>query len=137
MIFLYFFIVLIDWNVVVFHAVKCTIIIMILLLLTCKEDSTAQEKNNLTVLNINFDVMISILSFLTLYLPDQIFNSPYCLPWSSCDVSLENLVVDQPIIPQLRFYLILITCLLDIVLILEGEMLSLSHMGVKGLIYLY
>ena len=137
MIFLYFFIVLIDWNVVVFHAVKCTIIIMILLLLTCKEDSTAQEKNNLKVLNINFDVMISILSFLTLYLLDQICNSPYCLPWSSCDVSLENLVVDQPIIPQLRFYLILITCLLDIVLILEGEMLSLSHMGVKGLIYLY
>ena len=30
---------------------------------------------------------------------DLISNSPYCLPYSSCDVSLENLVVDQLIIP--------------------------------------
>ena len=44
--------------------------------------------------------------------------SPYCLPYSSCDVSLENLVLDQLIIPQLIFFFILITCLLDIVLIL-------------------
>ena len=27
-------------------------------------------------------------------------NSPHTLPWSSCDVSLENLVLDQPIIPN-------------------------------------
>ena len=26
-------------------------------------------------------------------------NSPYCLPYSSCDVSLENLVMDRLIIP--------------------------------------
>ena len=45
-------------------------------------------------------------------------NSPYCLPYSSYDVNLENLVLDQPIIPQLIVYFILITCLLDIVLIL-------------------
>ena len=31
--------------------------------------------------------------------PDLISNSPYCLPYSSCDVSLENLVLDQLIIP--------------------------------------
>ena len=54
---------------------------------------------------------------------DLISNSPYCLPYTSCDVSLENLVLDQ-----------LITCLLHIVLILRGEILSWSLMGVKGLI---
>ena len=27
-------------------------------------------------------------------------NSPHTLPYSSCDVSLENLVLDQPIIPN-------------------------------------
>ena len=32
-------------------------------------------------------------------LQDLISNSPYCLPYSSCDVSLENLVLDQLIIP--------------------------------------
>ena len=30
---------------------------------------------------------------------DLVSNSPYCLPYSSCDVSLENLVLDQSIIP--------------------------------------
>ena len=30
---------------------------------------------------------------------DIISNSPYCLPYSSCDVSLENLALDQLIIP--------------------------------------
>ena len=30
---------------------------------------------------------------------DLISNSPYFLPYSSCDVSLENLVLDQLIIP--------------------------------------
>ena len=29
---------------------------------------------------------------------DLISNSPYCLPYSSCDVSLDNLVLDQLII---------------------------------------
>ena len=36
----------------------------------------------------------------------------------SCNVSSENLVLDQLIIPKLIFFFILITCLLDIVLIL-------------------
>ena len=31
--------------------------------------------------------------------PDLISNSPYCLPYSSCDASLENLVLDQLLIP--------------------------------------
>ena len=58
-------------------------------------------------------------------------NSPYCLPYSSCDVGLENLVLDQLIIPSLVFLVILITCLLDIILILEGEILSWLFTGVK------
>ena len=49
---------------------------------------------------------------------DLIHNSPYCLSYSSCDVSFENLVLGQLIIPQLKFLFILITCLLDTVLIL-------------------
>ena len=55
---------------------------------------------------------------LTLYLPDQICNSPYYQPYNSYDVSSENLVLDQPIIPKLIFFVILITYLVDIVLIL-------------------
>ena len=57
----------------------------------------------------------------------------YCLPYSYCDVSLENLVLDQLIIPLLIFSYILITCLFDIVLTLWGEIMSWSPMGVKGL----
>ena len=45
-------------------------------------------------------------------------NSPYCLSYSSCDVSLENLVSDQLIIPLLIFLFILNNYLLDILLIL-------------------
>ena len=30
---------------------------------------------------------------------DLISNSPYCLQYNSFDVSLENLELDQPIIP--------------------------------------
>ena len=48
---------------------------------------------------------------------DLISNSPYCLLYNSCDVSLENLELDQPIIPWLIFFFIVITCLLDIVMI--------------------
>ena len=64
---------------------------------------------------------------------DLISNSPYYLPYNSCGVSLENLVLHQLIIPYLIFFFFLITCLLDIVLILKGEILSWSLMGVKGL----
>ena len=42
-------------------------------------------------------------------------NSLYCLPYNLCDVRLENLELDQPIIPSLIFFFILITHLLDII----------------------
>ena len=58
-----------------------------------------------------------ILESSTLYLPDQICNSPYCQPYNSYDVRSENLVLDQLIIPKLIFFFILITYLFDIVLI--------------------
>ena len=48
--------------------------------------------------------------------------------------SLENLVLDQAIIPKVIFFFILITHLVDIILIWEGEILTWSLMGVKGLI---
>ena len=41
--------------------------------------------------------------------------------------------MDQPIIPKLIYFFILTTYLLDIVLILLGDILSSSLMGVKGL----
>ena len=51
---------------------------------------------------------------LTLELPDQICNSSYCQPYNSYNVSSENLVLDQLIIPKLIFVFILITYLFDI-----------------------
>ena len=63
---------------------------------------------------------------------DLISNSTYCLPYSSCDISFENLVLDQLITLQMIFFLVSITCLLDCVLISLGEILSWSLMGVKG-----
>ena len=56
-------------------------------------------------------------SFLTLSLPRSISNSPFCLPYNSYDVSSDNLLLDQLLIPLLTFVFFLITCLLDIVLI--------------------
>ena len=50
--------------------------------------------------------------------PDQIFNSPHCQLYNSYNVSSENLVLDQLIIPKLIFFFILITYLVDIVLML-------------------
>ena len=77
------------------------------------------------------DIIIVILIMTTIFtlfnlvalcqpfnLQDLMSSSPYCLPYSSCNVSFENLVLDQPIIPQLIFFFILITCLIDTVLIL-------------------
>ena len=51
--------------------------------------------------------------------------------YDSYHVILENLVLDQLIIKI--FFAILIICQLDIVLMLKGEILSWSLMGVKGL----
>ena len=44
-------------------------------------------------------------------------NSSYCLLYNSYDVTLENFVLHQLII-LLKFFFILITCLLKVVLIL-------------------
>ena len=41
-------------------------------------------------------------------------NSPYCQPYSSGDVGLENLLLDQLKFPSILFFFDLITCLLDI-----------------------
>lgn len=61
-----------------------------------------------------FSQLSSIL--LPFYFQDLISGSPYCLPNSSYNLSLENLVTDQLIIPFLTFFLFLITCFLDILL---------------------
>ena len=50
--------------------------------------------------------------------PDQICNSPYCQPYNSYNVSSENLVFNQLIIPKLTYFFILITNLVEILLIL-------------------
>ena len=64
---------------------------------------------------------ISYLKALTLQLPDQICNSPYCQPHNSYNVSSENLVWNQLIIPKLIVFFILVTYLVYIVWILLGE----------------
>ena len=62
-----------------------------------------------------------------------ISNYPYCLLYNSFDASSENLVLDQLISPNWFFWFILITCQLNIVVILWGEIISWSLVGVKGL----
>ena len=54
-------------------------------------------------------------------------------PYNFYNVGFENIVLDQLIIPKLIFLFTLITCLLDIVLILYEEILFWSLMEVKGL----
>ena len=44
-------------------------------------------------------------------------------------LSLENLELDQPILPKLISFFILISCLLDIILKVWGEILSRSLVG--------
>ena len=65
-------------------------------------------------------------------IPSRICLSPYCQPYNSYNVRSENLVLDQLIIPKLIFFFILITCLVNIVLMFKGEILSWSLMGVNG-----
>ena len=71
-----------------------------------------------SVISMIFERSFSDLLWLTLYLPDQIFNSLYCQPYNSYSVSSENLVLDQLIIPKLILFSILVTYLVDIVLVL-------------------
>ena len=56
------------------------------------------------------------LTQLTLLPPDQICNSTYCQPYNSYNFSLKNLLMDQLIIPILKFFFILATYLVNIVL---------------------
>ena len=63
-------------------------------------------------------------------------NSPYCQLYNSYNVSSQNFVLDQLIIPKLILFFIHITNLVDIVLILLGEILSWSLMRDKMLIKL-
>ena len=44
----------------------------------------------------------------------KFFYSPHCQPYNSNNVSSENLVLYQLMIPKLIFFFILITCLMDI-----------------------
>lgn len=55
---------------------------------------------------------------------DLISNYPYCLSDNSYNVRFENLVLYHLIIPKLIFVFVFITSVLDIVLILYGEILS-------------
>lgn len=68
---------------------------------------------------------------LILPLPDLSSNSPYCLLYNTSDVSSENLVLDHLSIPLLIISFILIMYLLEVVLILLGEILSWSLMRVN------
>ena len=83
-------------------------------------------------------IFSSSSSFICLFSPltSKVFmsNSPFCLSYNLCDVSLENLELDQPIIPLSIFFFIHVTCLLNILLIMQGEILSWSPAGHKGLI---
>ena len=77
-----------------------------------------------------------MILFLPFHYQDLISNSPYCLPYNFYDVNSENLALDQLKIPTLTFFFILITCLLDIILILEGHILSwpVMELRVKSLL---
>ena len=61
------------------------------------------------------------------------WNSPCCQLYNPYNGSSKNLVFDQLIMPKLIFFFILNTYLVDIVLILLGEILLWSFMGVRGL----
>ena len=67
------------------------------------------NKINLYSVCISFNLKLKIKNLisqlpwinLTLYLPDQIYNSSYCQSYNSYNISSENLVLDQLIIPKL------------------------------------
>ena len=71
--------------------------------------------------------VVCVGRFLTLQLPNQILNSPYCQSYNCYNVGSENWVLDQLIIPKLIFFFFFITYLLDIVLILYGKIVLVTH----------
>ena len=66
------------------------------------------------------------------YSHDLNINSPPSLSYITYSVSFENLVLNQTISPS-WFFLILITCLLYSVMILQGEITYWLLLGVKGI----
>ena len=105
-----------------------------------QQDGTEHQKSCSTGCIIIKQVCVQLGVLMILFLPfhhqDLISNSPYCLPYNSYDVNSENLALDQLKIPALTFFFILITCLLDIILILEGHILSwpVMELRVKSLL---
>ena len=65
--------------------------------------------------------------------PKSNYNSCYCQPYNSY-VSSDNLALDQLLIPKFIFFFMVVTYLVDIVLILLGEIRPWSLMGVEWLI---
>ena len=68
---------------------------------------------------------------LTLQLPDQICNSPYCQPYNSYNVSSENLGSTN--YPQIYIFLYSYHLADWYCVMFKGEILSWSLTGVKGL----
>ena len=105
-----------------------------------QQDGTEHQKSCSTGCIIIKQVCVQLGVFMILFLPfhyqDLISNSPYCLPYNSYDVNSENLALDQLKISALTFFFILMTCLLDIILILEGDILSwpVMELRVKSLL---
>ena len=92
-----------------------------------------QRKQGLMLRGLWLSLMLNFLLLIwcsPFHFQDLNCNSPYCPPYHYYDVMLENLASNQLITPPLLSLLILITCQLDNVLILWGEILSWSLLGV-------
>ena len=78
---------------------------------TAPSNITAQRLHELKLLlwfystEPTFSNKLNNLNFLLFNSQDSISDSPYCLLYNSFDVSLENLKLDQPIIPLFIFFL--------------------------------
>ena len=119
----------------------CSFMLFFLLIVNCREDKASRlQASKMAIvtifrswsgqyprvddaLNSHFcicDAMISQILYIELrlicnshnfFLVYRYGNSLYCLPNNPCGVSLENLVLDQPSIPELIFFFVLITYL--------------------------
>ena len=88
---------------------------------TCVEESpaTKQRKKHVTL-------YVDIRVILPLPLPNLICNSPYCLPYNSHDISLENLVLDW--VRILLTYLFLFISSLVCLILYCTEKFCLGHL---------
>ena len=86
-----------------------------------KGDTTVDEESHMSKMKSwlgkydKRDIIGQIISQITFC------SSPCCQQYNSYDVSSENLVLDQLIIPKLIFFFLLIPYLVDIVLIVESQ----------------